>query len=132
MSVLCLLREQSHTAIQSESQEKQPLVSIRGEGVGAEVPSASAPAGLPPAVSSDATLLATFMVTAVIESVPVKAAKLPALSCVTQESADDIVTCLSLPTGLQVHNMGFDVSIGIDPLLGVDVHAEETCGHDGP
>lgn len=42
----------------------------------------------------------------------------------TEESANDIVTHFSLSACLQVHDMGFDISIGDDPLFGTDVYAE--------
>lgn len=54
-----------------------------------------------------------------------EAEMLPALSRKTEEeeSSDNIIAHLGLPTGFQVHDMGFDVCISDDPLFGADVHA---------
>lgn len=72
--------------------------------------------GLPPAVSANTTLLPTIMVAAEIEMQLVRLEQVPALSHMTKESSDDKVTRLSLPTGLQVHDLGFEIGIGNDPF----------------
>lgn len=115
-----------------EAQTSQPGggsdTSPRGEGDGAEEISTIDPASLPPTVSNDAILLPTITVTANIKMQLVGLEQVLALlHMTTEETVDDIVTHLGMPTGLQIHDMRFNIGTGNDPLLSVDMCAE--AGH---
>lgn len=74
------------------------------KGVCNEVNSASAPAGLQPAVSADIALLPTITVTAVVEQVQDIAEELSSLSRVVQEEA---ITDLMARRGLLTSSVDY-------------------------
>lgn len=75
-------------------------------------------------VSADAVVLPTITVAAVIESVQDGAEGPSSLSYMTAEPIADLTARLRLSTDLQVHDSGFEIGNGDDPLFGISVSRE--------